>query len=195
MEIKECESYYWIYSLEDPFSKEVKYIGITNNPKKRLYEHLKDDRSNKHKHNWLRQIEYSPTMIILGMECTLNQVRLKEKEFISYYRNKGNKLVNKTNGGDYVGEHIFSKEHLENIRIANKKNNKKVYQYDLEGNYLDEFDSITIAANAFALSIPKISQACYNKIRKSTGGYQWRFEKFDKIEKYGRPERYNSKKH
>jgi hypothetical protein len=49
----------FIYTLSDPITKEVRYIGKTNNPKRRLSAHVSraiKENSNSHKNNWIRKI-------------------------------------------------------------------------------------------------------------------------------------------
>lgn len=70
---------------------------------------------------------------------------------------------------------------------------KKVYQYDLEGNLINEYKSITIAAESNNLDISSISHCC-NKSAKTHGGYIWSFnneihdfklnDNFNKINQY-----------
>lgn len=59
----------------------------------------------------------------------------------------------------------------ENI-IKTTTNNKTVYQYDLNGNFMKSFASATIAAKL--LKINNISLACLGK-QKMVGGYQWSY--------------------
>jgi group I intron endonuclease len=67
--------------------------------------------------------------------------------------------------------------------ISAKKMQKIVYMYDLEGNYLDQFDSIG-DANIF-INIHNGVGPVLDKNR-SAGGYQWRTSKVDNIGPYVR---------
>lgn len=62
------------------------------------------------------------------------------------------------------------------------KYKKKVYQYDLDGNYIREFESLHEANRL--LNINKgnrdISRVCHGK-RKTAYGFRWSFEKYDKL--------------
>lgn len=55
---------------------------------------------------------------------------------------------------------------------------KKVYQYDLEGNFIAEYESMTDATKQ--TKINHISCVCLGKLNFS-GGFQWKYDKFDKI--------------
>lgn len=65
------------------------------------------------------------------------------------------------------------------IKAESKDRRKKVYQYDLDGKYIGEFDSISIAEKF--TGIKHISCVCLGRLNFA-GGYQWRFIKSDAIE-------------
>ena len=54
-----------------------------------------------------------------------------------------------------------------------KKRQKKVLQYDLEGNFIKEWESISSASKC--LKIHKIWEVCNNK-RHKAGNYYWRYK-------------------
>ena len=59
-------------------------------------------------------------------------------------------------------------------RIA-KKNNKPILQFDLEGNFIKEYESITQASKELNNSLNNISQCCSGRNRTSKG-YIFRFK-------------------
>lgn len=59
-------------------------------------------------------------------------------------------------------------------KLNTSKNSKKVCEYDLQGNLLRIWDSITDAANYYGLSTSNISAACKGKIRKTNNSI-WRY--------------------
>lgn len=67
---------------------------------------------------------------------------------------------------------------------------KTVYQYDLKGNYLNEFPSITNASQSLHIPISSISSAAKQKCNIA-GGFVWRYYKVDKLDVWfntmGRP--------
>lgn len=68
---------------------------------------------------------------------------------------------------------LWSYEKLETIGYEPyAKNNKRVAQYDLNGNFIQEFKSIT-EANSL-LGLHDVGAACRGD-RKTCGGYEWRF--------------------
>ena len=64
--------------------------------------------------------------------------------------------------------------------------NKKVYQYDLNGNYLKCYDSLSKAGEQFSLDAFKHISDCCNNKRSVAYGYQWSFDKKDSIGSYRR---------
>lgn len=72
---------------------------------------------------------------------------------------------------------------------------KKVYQYDLEGNFLKEFDSLHQAENLTGVQTYSINKCC-NKEYKNSGNFIWRFykkEKLNLIEELAKIKCYNLK--
>lgn len=56
-----------------------------------------------------------------------------------------------------------------------------VYQYDLNGNFISKFESANDAERKLNILHQNILKACKSILNKA-GGFQWRFEYFDKIE-------------
>ena len=54
------------------------------------------------------------------------------------------------------------------------KKRKKVYQYDLQGNFIKEWESAVEAANKLKISQGNISSCCRGE-RKITGGCMWQY--------------------
>lgn len=72
----------------------------------------------------------------------------------------------------------------ENIRHSYQelghKKAKKVYQYSAEGEFLSEYYSASEAARVVGCGQVQISE-CASGVYKSAMGFQWSYEKFDKI--------------
>lgn len=96
----------FIYVLKCPLSGEVRYVGKTNNPTRRYYGHLNNSRDkNTYKRNWINSLKRSCLKPIFEIvdEVDVKEWKMKEKCYIKYYRNKGCRLVNYTDGGDGLG--------------------------------------------------------------------------------------------
>jgi hypothetical protein len=125
-------------------------------------------------------------------------IKQKEIEFIKLYgrinRNSGI-LCNFTDGGDTRAEiKITPESKLKRSELAKKRrpsikffeNSRKthiikVYQYDLEGNFIREFESLTEAAKSCNSVTTNISKCCKGNFH-TAGGFIWRYNKTDKIE-------------
>lgn len=161
----------YIYTLVNPLNNEIFYIGYTNNPKRRLREHIRY-RYNPLKDGVIGEISINGLEPILNIidkcDFTFNHCfNMFEHErleifYIKKYRESGIKLTNLTNGGG-VG----------NVNYI------PVYQFDEFGNFIKKYDSITDASNSVMVSISKISVALDQKINKSSAGFYW----FTSVEK------------
>ena len=90
----------YIYKISDE-NGNVRYIGKSNNPRRRLYQHTKD-RHNLHKFNWLKSIINRGQKPVLEIIEKVSVSLWKEREiyWIAKYREDGHKLLNMTIGGD-----------------------------------------------------------------------------------------------
>lgn len=93
-----------IYSLIDPRTGEIRYVGKANNPTLRLRRHLRQDvvRHNNHRTHWLTQLQkegLEPILRILEQVPSENW-QFHEKKWIAKCRAEGCHLTNSTDGGD-----------------------------------------------------------------------------------------------
>jgi hypothetical protein len=90
-----------IYVLVDPFTKAVRYVGKSDNPRKRFSGHLLD-KTKCHRKNWiiqLRNLGIVPVLKIIDTVPTADW-QFYEKIYIQHFKNLGCELVNSTEGGD-----------------------------------------------------------------------------------------------
>lgn len=66
------------------------------------------------------------------------------------------------------------KKEEKTIEIA-RKNNKKVFQYDMKGNLIAEYDNVKTAADSVGISKTGIYNCCLGK-QKTSGGYLWTYK-------------------
>jgi predicted GIY-YIG superfamily endonuclease len=91
------EHTYTIYALIDPRDTSIRYIGITDNPDKRLEEHLRGRGGNVPKREWiyeLRQLGLIPMMQPIETGLSLAVALERETLWIQHYLNAGIQLVN-----------------------------------------------------------------------------------------------------
>jgi hypothetical protein len=175
-----------IYSLSDPITNEVMYIGRTKaRLSARLSSHYHCSRHNSTPRDiWianLRNNNLKPIMkVIEDVEESI--WREKEKYWISYYREINPNLTNLSEGGEGAAG---LKRTEENIKTMSEVRSKPVYQLDLNFKIIKEYSSCKNAIKE--TSIPHISTSATNKGKKSAGGYVWiyksDFEEFIKNEK------------
>ena len=169
----------YIYALIDPRNNEVRYIGKSVEPIKRLYEHKcvsKND--NSYKAKWIRKLQklnLKPQMKILKI-CPLSDFIEYETYYISQYDFK--RLVN----SDRYGQGNFSKR-TDSDPIDR---NRVVYHYDINGNYVNNYKSVREASRKLDFSHSNISRCC-NGISKHTGGFIFRYDKNIVVEKIDKP--------
>ena len=169
-----------------------RYIGVTRKSiKERLKGHFSDILRNRnpHKCNWLKnnknKVQITPLYESIS---TIEEAEIIEKLLIEEY--KKNNLLNKNAGGSLLRiEKQKSVPWNKGIpcsykdKLKNSPKSRKVYQYDLEGNFITEYHSIKSASISTGCARPNILN-CANLKYKQSNGIIWRFFKEDKIEKY-----------
>jgi hypothetical protein len=118
------EKVIYIYSLADPNTNMVRYIGKSINPKRRYNEHINNcyKSSNNHKDNWIKLLlsdNQKPIMNIIE-ETTIDIWGEREKHWISFYDN----LTNSTSGGE---DGTPSEEVIYKMKINNTGNNNPMW--------------------------------------------------------------------
>lgn len=143
---------YKVYKIKRIDTKEIVYIGITKNKlHKRFSSHLSDKRRNQKKVNYFQKYRDLLQIVCIeeGIE-TLQEANKKEIYYIKKYKNLGCNLLNATDGGDgTLNFESWNKgikcNYVEKL-IQNSPNAKKIYSYDLNGNFLKEYNSIKKAS-------------------------------------------------
>lgn len=93
-----------------------------------------------------------------------------EKWYICHFESNNHKIgYNSTSGG---GGCIFTDETKQKISDAKPK--KIVAQYDLDGNYIRTYKSISEASKATGISTTVISKCCKGK-RRTSKGFIWKY--------------------
>lgn len=88
--------YYTIYTLSDPISKEIRYVGITTQPiQNRLYSHL-SCRYNAKKYKWICNLKKRKLRpIIEELDYVVASKSKREENFwIEQFRGMGFNLLN-----------------------------------------------------------------------------------------------------
>jgi len=214
-----------IYGLYDPLTSRIRYVGKTNNPRKRLNRHLSNSKFSKvHSSQWIKSLidkGYSPEMIIL-QETDEATWKEDEKRWIEYYKNLAYDLTNILPGGEggatygRLGkknspEHI--KKSSDGRRGRSVKRNPESNKRRAEGvqRYWDSnktpvyqytLEGIFVMAWDSSVDAGKSLGINYSNInacckgkKRRTKEFQWSYECFDKIEAYTKPSVWNKDKH
>lgn len=124
-----------IYGLLHPHTKELRYVGYTNNHSKRYYQHLKPSllKAKTHKNSWIKSLleqHLKPEMVIIEeYECE-KELPTAEIEMIAYLKSIGCDLTNGTLGGEVLPNRKgkpLSEEHKMKISIANSGSSNPNY--------------------------------------------------------------------
>jgi hypothetical protein len=172
MENESCELAY-IYGLIDPRNDEIRYIGKTINPKSRLIGHINESKDVKvvnYRVKWLRKLTklgLRPEIVFLKT-CPSNEYEKYETEYIKLY--SSNKLTN----SDETGQGNKNRKR-EVLNRQSENRGRKVYQYDIDGNFIKEYRSARLAASELGLNHGNIARCC-NGIFKHTGGYIFKYK-------------------
>ena len=135
-----------IYTLTDPITNQIRYVGITKNSlNKRLQGHIHDCKSKKptHKINWIKSLLSKKLLPIIELleEVETSIIFEMEMYWIAQFKAWGFNLTNSTEGG----ETPITKFGKENPNYGNKYNlNHKtirgaVLQLDYIGNVVKEY--------------------------------------------------------
>lgn len=92
----------YIYTLSDPRTKEVRYVGKTVNPKQRRHNHSNIARDKgTHKRNWINQLKQNNLRPIFEIIDEVEENwKFWEKYWIQQFKAWGFSLTNATLGGD-----------------------------------------------------------------------------------------------
>lgn len=122
----------FIYTLSDPRTGEVRYVGKTTDIYYRLARHISDAKrsTRRRKDAWLKgiiNVGLSPVLDILE-ECKDEDWKTTEQYWISQLKNWGFRLLNETLGGEGV------------LLSGRNKREKPIFQFDINGNFVQKFD-------------------------------------------------------
>jgi hypothetical protein len=198
---------YKIYSLKDPETNEIRYVGKTISPLyKRLSSHYRD-KNISYKTHWINSLKekgVKPIIKIIEI-CDENNWEEREKYWISYYREK-TRLTNYLNGGQGQQKgYKHTDEAKEKIREAAKKqfkgrffkgmkfseeiNNKRkdalkkpVFQFSKTGELIKKWDGIIDASETLNIDQNAIQSVLKGK-NIFSGGFHWSYNETHNIRK------------
>lgn len=191
-----------IYTLTDPITKEVRYIGKTKRSlRDRMYSHTSNHKLNNeksYKNSWILSLKkkgFIPTIEILDI-VEENNWEFWEQFYIGLFKSWGFRLTNMTKGGEGSngGKGCLGYKHTEEakrkISIANSRpkskewiynagvgKRKPIFQYSLDDKLLKSWDSATTAAIHLGdINKKKNISNCLKGKKKSAYGYKWKLQ-------------------
>jgi hypothetical protein len=98
-----------IYTLSDPNTNEIRYVGYSSDLKERIRGHYKPSslKEKTHKNQWLKSLldtKQKAKVDIIASYATAEELPAAEIEMIAYFRSIGCSLTNGTDGGDGVSK-------------------------------------------------------------------------------------------
>jgi len=165
------------------------YVGQTNDFKRRYKEHLSDLKSGIHCNYHLQKsvIKYGLDKFVFCVLriCEDSELNSLEQSALNLYI-AGNKIDNKIcfNESLHVGHPMKGRNHTDDSKYKmSQAVSKKVFQYDLEGNFVVVHPSATKAAKSLGISRAAISATFVNDKRLTAGDYIWLKARNDKLAK------------
>jgi len=108
-----------------------------------------------------------------GIKCLISEEELKELWFRDKaYLMKKPSIDKKNNNGDYTFDNC---QYIEWDINHIKDRNKPIFQYDLNGNFIKEWNSASEIEKQLKLSHTNISACCAGK-RRQAYGFNWKFK-------------------
>jgi group I intron endonuclease len=117
------ERTYSIYSLNEPNSEIVRYVGFSYNPNKRYEEHLRENHI-CYKRNWVKSLKNEnqlPLLYIIEDGLTKDEALQKEIHYIKLFKSAGARLTNSTIGGEAP---MANKKHTEETKAKMSEDRK-----------------------------------------------------------------------
>lgn len=155
-----------IYKIQNIENNKI-YIGQSVDIAQRWREHRSDaliNRDNSILHKAIKKYgEFNFSYEIIE-ECSKEQLDEREIYWIQYYNSMAPNGYNQTSGG-YSGQGELFR--------------KPVLQYDLKGNFIQEFESASEAARQLNVFKSNLTAACRGESTQC-GGFQWKYKDSDK---------------
>jgi len=201
-----------IYVLIDPRTDNIRYVGKTNDIKRRLVKHISESKisTKSHKKAWINQLlklNLKPIIEVIDI-VSLYEWEFWEQHYISLYKSWGFNLTNLTKGGRGIilytqpwnkglkgimkpnqttfktGNNIGKETRFKTGNTIGKETrfykgmiqNKNiphytipVLKYDIDGNFIQEFNSYRDAANDINVVPGSIRAAIISNTNKCKG--------------------------
>lgn len=180
-----------IYTLSDPLTGLIRYVGSTRNRlSKRLALHCNNAdiniERNPAKYRWiveLRKAGYRPSIEIIDCVDDPQKAIDLEVYWTHQMRQWGFQLLNISVGKSTSKETKIKQSRIKvgkpvsdkTLKAASEKRKRSVVQLTKHGGYIGRWEFIVDAANSLKIDRGDISKSCKNH-NKTAGGFKWRYE-------------------
>jgi len=189
--------YTYIHKRKD--NNQIFYVGVgTVRPQKGWGKYSRAGTTNRRNEIWKRISKKAGgfTWEIVFESESQFEVKQKEIELIKLYGRldiKNGILSNMTDGGDgrMNGTYESYEGNRKNLDLYREDRKKKCYQYDLDGNFIREWHSITEASKFLGVESTSGIIGCCKSKYNFFKGFIWRYEYFEKLDVNFKVNRYN----
>ncbi len=131
----------FIYALIDPNTQQIRYVGKSDNPRRRMQDHM-DDKRKTHRASWLKSLRdkgQKPILMILE-EVLFDIWQERERYWIAYYREQGIDLTNMADGGEggYLGKEIHDRGNAKKTGRKHTEEHKRKISEGCKGHRVSE---------------------------------------------------------
>lgn len=163
------------------------YIGSSRNISSRLKQHRNTLRAKKHHNRTFQRCFNKYGEENLYFECVeivqdISQLIIREKYYIETLKPDINHILDPVDiKRDKIYRKRISESKKEYFKTHDQINIKEVHQYDLNGNYIATYKSISEAAKETGrIDCTDICAVCNNRVYTARG-FRWSFNKCDKL--------------
>ena len=158
----------YFYTLKDPITNKIRYVGQTVNPDNRYRNHIYESKklNRTHKHRWIMRLlrkNEKPIMEVLWDDLMTNtEGNVVETELIQFFKDEGYDLTNEE----------------DRARTDSVIETTPVYQFNLEGVLLARFANANKAMLSTGVSGAAIGEVCrfpFKPGNNSRGGFLWAY--------------------
>lgn len=88
---------YYVYTLTDPRTNRIRYVGMTSQPEQRLRNHVSAYKGRQSRAEWVKELKAAgikPTLTVVDTAKNKARAIELEKDWIERLHNEGHSLVN-----------------------------------------------------------------------------------------------------
>lgn len=167
-----------------------RYVGSAKNIRQRLWKHRTLLRHQKHENRYLQNAwnKYGENNFdFYVLESCEENILLEREQYYVNLLNPEYNLMKEVLRPQLSEESRKKLSQTRKAKIASgeikKTHNRHIFQYDLEGNFIAEYESIREAARVVNTVVSSIHR-CLNGTYGQAKGYQWKYDKLETVNKF-----------